>query len=380
MALTRLRNRMFGHWEEERPHTTPLIYLTPTMAARPSVLGHPTDPGFRYAVALFGATPLDRFGKLEPGFPVQVLDPMPEPGPEPTLQTLCQARAAELVELANSADLDIVLLLSGGIDSTAVAVSLIGALEGQESRLTVAYSHHSVVEYPKFFGMLRKRTSVRLRQVHSLREALSLPGLIVTGEHGDQIFGSVLAGELDPQDYHQPWSTVLIPRMKEKLGQKGCRSALSYLEPITALHPSSAPSAFDMLWWWNFSMKWQTVSERMEASLAWDKRANITRRLHHFYRPEPFQRWAMTNRDQCIGFDWASYKRPLKDLILRWTGDRDYWIEKEKQPSLQGIMNYKISARAMDAEGRVFTQIPTHRLKDRDDNGVHISIEIVVGE
>lgn len=376
MPLSRLRDRLAGHWREERRHPIPLSYLSPTMAARDTVLGYDTAPGFRYAVAYFGAVPLDRLGLLDPGFPVEIQDPIPAPAPTAALDSLCDARAAHIVRQAQSEDLPIVVLWSGGIDSTAATVALLRALEGDLERLSVVYSRDSVKEYRLFHRQL-KDLGVHRRRVTTLHQAMAQPGLLVTGEHGDQIFGSILAATLEPRDYHRPWAKVLAEPMAERLGKKGRRLCLNYLEPITVAHPTSNPSAFEMLWWWNFSMKWQSVSERMIAGLPDDQRQATAARLYHFYRTEAFQSWSLNNRDRCIGTSWASYKQPLKDYILAWTKDRAYWRDKVKEPSLAKInKGAGGKAVAMDVEFRVLTQARRRRLRDRDEDGLSVNILI----
>lgn len=345
-------------WTGTKPHGIPITFLNGGMAIRPTVLGQSVPDGYRYACRFFGVGLIDRTGTLDHGFTPQVFDPIPiDFAAVPTMQQLCTVRAETIVNEAQRDNLPIRLLWSGGIDSTCVAAALLDALGDETDRLEVSYSKKSVAEYRKFYRMLKKR-GIRLTEIKTVSEALRNDALIVTGEHGDQIFGSMLAGDLEFQHLNVHWRDVLPAHIGTKIGEKPARVMLEYLKPQLAACPIPLTTTYDFLWWANFSMKWQTVSQRVLATRDTPEDRNaVAPMLRHFFRTDDFQRWSLANPDQKIRYDWPSYKYPLKDIIFEFNGDKRYRKKKIKERSLRGLTG-RLARRAIaiDAEGVLYTQ------------------------
>lgn len=344
-------------WRGATPHRVPVVFLNGGMAVRPSVLGHPVPDGYRHACAFFGVGLIDRTQTLDQGYPVEVLDPIPTVRADvPTMAEICAARAAEIVAEARERDMPIRLLWSGGIDSTCAAVCLLEALEDENNRLEVAFSRKSVAENRRFHRLLKKR-GVPRRRIAAVGEALDDDALIVTGEHGDQIFGSMLAAHLDFADLSRPWTSVMPGHIEKRIGEAGARSMLAYLEPQIAACPIPLRSTYDFLWWTNFSMKWQTVSLRVLATVDRERRQRAQPMLRHFFRSDDFQRWSLANPEGKIRDTWTSYKYPLKDIIFAVDGNARYRDRKLKERSLRGLTGgIARRALAIDADGFLFTE------------------------
>lgn len=345
-------------WTGALPHPTPVLFLNGGMAIRPTVMGQAVPEGYRYACRFFGVGLIDRTGTLDHGFKPEIIDPIPSDLSDvPDMAQLCAQRAAELVRESRERDVPIRLLWSGGIDSTCVAVTLLTALGDDTNRLEVAYSKDSVSEYRKFYRLLKKR-GIRLTEMEAVSEALDGTALIVTGEHGDQIFGSMLAANLPFPLLKAPWRDTMPAHIEQKIGAKGRDKMLSYLAPQIAACPVSIETTYDFLWWANFSMKWQTVSQRVLATLdTAERRTVVAPMLRHFFRTDDFQRWAMTNPDKKIRDDWPSYKYLLKDIIFEFNGDKRYRKHKIKERSLRGLTG-RLARRAVaiDAAGVLYTE------------------------
>ena len=351
-----LWSRLRGDWAGAAPHDVPLIYMNPAMAMRSDVLGHSAMPGYREACGFFRTALFDRTGTLETGLNLSILDPIPELSDPGSLSDLCDARGAQIVAEAASAGLPVRLFWSGGIDSTAACVALLKALGEAPGQLEIIFNGRSVAEYRKFNRLLR-RSGVSRTKTRNIVKKLRSDALLVTGEHGDQIFGSMLAEELEEAQYRAAWRDHLPALITRRLYPAQTERMLRFLEPQLAHAPVPVKTCFDVLWWWNFSMKWQSVSERMTAPLR-DARRDATRPLmRHFFRTDDFQRWALWNPDKRIAQRWESYKWPLKEYIFEFTGDARYRDRKTKIRSLRGMLPR--SARrpfAIDAEGRRLTQ------------------------
>ena len=296
---------------------------------------------YRAASRLFHCGLLDRTGTLDSGFDANIIDPI-----EKTLQhspisssfeELCDLRAQEIVEEASTSHRPIQLLWSGGIDSTVALIALMKVLKQQKSvdRLQVLCSVESISEYPAFFYQhLWQKLNVRAVG-YPVSEYLDRGALIVTGEHGDQLFGSdFLRPYVDNGLAFEDWSAV-FPFV---MAAHGIRDETSvglrdYLRPLMQSCPRQIVSLFDFFWWLNFSCKWQSVSLRIPAHT--NLPGQSFDRTRHFFRSLDFQHWSLFQHDFPKLDSWRDYKMPSKDYIYSFTNDATYREEKTKEPSLR---------------------------------------------
>ena len=171
------------------------------------------------------------------------------------LDAAMMARARELWAEADGASppAQVRVMWSGGIDSTAALVSLLRAAGegngGRAHRLVVVLDDESRAEYPRFY---RETIAGRLREEPRDERSVSAidggGGPVVTGELGDQLFGSDMCSKAFPEgraghaleqelfarqagaaadaerpkaDRHfdaglaAPWTTTLLPALNE---------------------------------------------------------------------------------------------------------------------------------------------------------------------
>jgi len=247
---------------------------------------------------------------------------------------------------------------SGGVDSTCLLVALIAhASMSERQRITVLLSEGSISEYPAFY---RKHIRGQLKcQPASL--ALHLLGgnhLIVNGEGNDQLFGSdIIAAVIDRFGFErlsQPYDRNLFGAFfAEKLGgdYESAKHFVELFERLKAAAPLKLPRNYDLLWFINFALKWQTVYARM---LAWGTQTKLSNSYLEtyyapFYNTESFQLWSMNNLDRRIRDGWASYKWPAKELIYEFTKDPDYRDNKRKRNSLAFLTAHRAPAACIDA-------------------------------
>lgn len=328
---------------QEKAPEGPLVFLDAKLAVAPAIAGHAVPEGYRLASLFFGAGLIDRTRTLDHGFPYEVLDPIPTPAPVAGMGDLLKRRATEIRRRADAAGKPVRLFWSGGIDSTAAACALLQTYVDAPQRLEIVYTRESISEY-RHFHRRHIAGHPSARRVSNLREALNDRAILCTGEHGDQLFGSMKAMNLRWSDLQAPWQDS-FPRILRRQLRRAVRAdtALRYLEPQIRACPVPLDTLFDLLWWLNFSLKWQSVSLRLFAdgfSGTWALREQC----EHFFRPEPFQLWALANPDKRIKDDWRSYKWPLKQEILNFTGDRRYFERKLKVPSLNGRMGARVTS------------------------------------
>ena len=63
----------------------------------------------------------------------------------------------------------------------------------------------------------------------------------------------------------------------------------------------------------------------------------------HFFQSTEFQNWSISNHDKKIHQEWKSYKYVAKQYIYDFHKDYQYYINKEKEPSLKEVIVNKNS-------------------------------------
>lgn len=360
------------HRDGDPPIDAPIVFASPATALRPSVLGHAVPLGHRLTSLYFATAVLDRTATLDHGYPVEVLDPLPDlesvpasvsADPVKSLDTLCLERARVILARARAEKRGVRVLWSGGIDSTAAAAALLRVADPAVDRLSFLHGKKSRQEHPRFLATaLADRACTRIRGVG---RALGTEDLVVTGEHGDQLFGSAKALDVSWPRLTSPWRDGFERELRDRLASAHRVDAvLDWLGPQIERAPVPIETLLDLLWWLNFSLKWQSVSLRVPAQLDHDPERGRTALgqlalSEHFFRTDGFQRWALEHRSACVRpGDWTSYKWPLKRVIHRFDGDDAYLAAKTKRASLGDIMDRPLRGRclALTADGRAFRQ------------------------
>jgi hypothetical protein len=318
----------------------PLIYVNPYLSTAGHIGRLELREEYVLTARFFFCGLIDRTSTLDTGFPYRVMDPIPAPrAATATFAEICDEVGDELVAKAIADGKELQVLWSGGIDSTLVLICLLKAASraGRTDLLEVVLTIDSVQEYPRFYAEVIKGRLRCLPAAHPVFSFLDDDKMIVTGEHGDQLFGSDYLSKYVPTGTAWlPYEDVLHLIVTGKLGDpRLADKVVEYLRPQIAKAPVPIVTLFDLYWWLNFSLKWQHVTMRTVIY----KRTNARKTydtLYHFYRDDRFQVWSMANRDKVIGADWTSYKQVAKQVILDFTGDEDYFARKQKMVSLQG--------------------------------------------
>ncbi|MEM6879442.1 MAG: hypothetical protein AAF544_12830, partial [Bacteroidota bacterium] len=275
----------------------PIIFLNSHRAKSGSIDGGKLPPAYVLAARFFDCGIIDRTHQLDVGFDQLVIDEIPDFDPDFTrsFSEIAIQRAKSIWARADALDFDIQLLWSGGIDSTVALIALIEtAGEGQLSRLRVLLSMDSINEYPLFFRkhILRKLNYKMIRP--PVTEHLADRCIIVTGEHGDQLFGSdKLLPLIQNGLAEEPWRDLLPLLAAHKLGNSRDADLLvEYLQPLIAAAPTPLTSIFDLYWWLNLTIKWQQVSLRLPIFSFREEVKDLYERFEHFFRIPDFQKWA----------------------------------------------------------------------------------------
>jgi hypothetical protein len=195
---------------------------------------------------------------------------------------------------------------SGGIDSTAILVSLLKVAPADIlDQLVVLHSYQSVQENSYFYHtVILPRLKTQDIDQFAITSENYDKIVIVDGEAGNQVFGATSINKLiyshrfDLLD--QPW------RQQEDLKCLLMGATDFNIELVVesiGLAPVPVETGCDFLWWYNFNFKFDDVLVRKMVSYA--KHLNPTQTkvfwnqgLYRFYSHDTMQIWSMTTQNQ----------------------------------------------------------------------------------
>ncbi|MFZ3229654.1 MAG: hypothetical protein WA160_05585 [Pseudobdellovibrio sp.] len=241
-----------------------------------------------------------------------------------TFEDISLQRAQDLwVECALYQNINI--LWSGGIDSTLALVALILTLPNKFN-ITVYCNFSSINENERFYKLLLANKSVILKNSSVLTE--TVPTQFVTGDLGDQIFGSELLFRIDREfgfeNLKKPFQQIIPKLFNSRCGSELGSVLYDRYLPIINECPFPLKSAFDFIWWWNYTQKWQGVKLRKQCYLKNDMK------LFHFFDSSDFELWSVFNHELKIGSVIESYKKSAKDFIFKYDNNEFYLNFKKK--------------------------------------------------
>lgn len=331
------------------------------------------------------ATFIDRTERLKSPFRFKVSDEMKLPSfvgktPE-TYENICNARVRDLLDHQDKTGQPMVILYSGGIDSTLIMTSILKNVDKAElkDRFKILLNFHSIRENPHFY---RKyiRNKFNFETTENFVQYFDYRHMMVDGEHNDQLFGSDIC-----KLYYQStsFSELLSPYAKEKLVSffikvRFEKAAAQLWADLLDDHVKSAPCEirrmFDFFWWLNFIFKWQSVYYRIllrtNLGAVEFNTSFLKKHFFHFYNTPEFQHWAMVNPDKKIGTNWFSYKLEAKKVIFEYDKNQDYFDNKMKIGSLGNVFISKKTARGLTSDFDFLTKIQPQKfyVPDNDFN------------
>ena len=261
----------------------------------------------------------------------------------------CCEHRVQSIEKVNK---PVYLLWSGGIDSTGALISILKfGSEELKKRTTILFNIYSLREYQEIFPLIAQ--NFKMETSFQSLEKFVKDGIIVTGELGDQLFGSDLIFDLVSQQGESslldPYEKTLPKLFKDRAGEIAGQKLFEKYKSIVSECPFEVKNSYDFLWWWNFSQKWQHVKFRYLISDYWPDIKLATQNVHHFYDSVQFQGWSIKNHDLKIQKSLSSYKYVVKDLIIKTTG-HEFYRKKLKMGSLGYIWFGKKAQFAVDED------------------------------
>lgn len=291
------------------------------------------------ACRFFSCTLIDRTQTLDIGrLNFKVLDPLSNlQKTELSFGEVAILQAKHLLQLAQETNKKICVLWSGGIDSTVALVALIRVAQdkNQLEHIEALLSKESIGEFPSFFNkIIQKNINYTLYEPPLYPLLEDKTKIFITGEHGDQLFGSDKAKYyVLSEDAFKPYSEILPFMIGRKLGtEKYTQKMIDFLAPQISTSPVPIQTLYDYLWWMNFSQKWQHVSLRL---ISKSENIELGKDVIHFFSSSEFQSWSISNHHLKIDRAWNTYKQVAKEFINDFFEDEEYYLYKEKEPSLK---------------------------------------------
>lgn len=335
-----------------------IYYLSKKQLFNSRAFKRKVNPIYLKSCMFFGATLIDRTKTLDAGIDFTILDEIPQVlDTTKTFAQICSERSGEII---NSTNGKIKVLWSGGIDSTVALISLIKELKSIDriDRLSILLSKESIIEYPNFFNdIINDKLNFELIKT-SIFDHIQSTETIITGENGDQLFGSdKLKYPVMTGDAFVPYENILEFIISRKLGtDKFTQRIIEFIEPVIKQSTVEIISLYDYLWWLNFSLKWQTVSMRLIHGLE-RTHNDLETNVFHFFRSKDFQIWSLQNHSSKIKREWNSYKYIAKEFIYEFHKDKLYLQQKEKEQSLKEVLVHPTNFSILKLRKTLFNKI-----------------------
>lgn len=249
---------------------------------------------------------------------------------------------------------------SGGIDSTAVALSLIETKPTNKD-LEIICTRTSIEEYPAFYDTHKAIITIIENDDFFNVKYLEPTGVLVTGDVGDLLFGATrlvysYADGVDKKD--QPWQDIFLKwddpfRLKTAVGvateqpwgPKELASFIQIIEEHISVAPFEIKTAFDLLWWLHFTSKMNydqmnttSIIINKNLPLITSNKFDISKRKA-FFQNQDFQLWSMANHKEKFTGGNITYKQPAKDFIFKMNGDEEYFKNKGKELSTRRLLS-----------------------------------------
>jgi hypothetical protein len=241
-------------------------------------------------------------------------------------------------------DSKVYLMYSGGIDSTTALVAMINSWPKEDlDRLHILMSYRSIEEFPNMWKDINNLFKGRIINSLTNTDKFLNDGYIITGELGDQVFGSdVILPLVDlygDDAINLPWKNNINVFYKRFFGAT-FRPNVDLFVDTYSMTLSNCPfeikTCFDFVWWFSFTNKWQLVKYRHLAQKRFFNPKESFSRIIHFFDAPEFQRWSLDNQDKKIKNTLNTYKYTAKEFIVKYTKYTDY-LNKPKVGSLQFI-------------------------------------------
>jgi hypothetical protein len=264
-------------------------------------------------------------------------------------------RAEEIYQQAQRTNKKIMILWSGGIDSTSLLVAMLKIVPAteQRQRLIVCLNSDSVVENLVFYKkFISNQLPVLNSKLVELDNNFLNQHIVLHGDPADALFGpsaSKYVHLISKQTHLQPWKNHVdllyqcfnaFPEIfHESTGRWLVDKIINNLEET---QPEQVITIADWFWWLYVNFKWEGSLWRPFHSTLIRKNQNVAISEQHsrdyldtvFFNAEYFQRWSYTNLQNLFPNGLASHKHEIKKYIFEFDKNACYQQNKRKTFSI----------------------------------------------
>jgi hypothetical protein len=267
-----------------------------------------------------------------------------------TFEDIANHRALELIDEAKNSNRRLLLLWSGGIDSTFVLTSFIKNIEPADRELIIICCNFtSIFENTQFYvNYISNQFRCMPYQYFDLTPELLDNYIVIHGDPGDCLQGPSIpayATFIEQGVHKEPWKNYVDqiaesiqpdpshPYYAEGFGNWFTQRVCENLEEI---QPENVTSIADWWWWTYYNFKWEFSCQRAFFFSRRDPTTEFTPAhiadfaRNTYFNTADWQHWSYSNLDNLIGLDRSNHKHFARDYILELDGNDVYYSTKIK--------------------------------------------------
>jgi hypothetical protein len=270
-------------------------------------------------------------------------------------------RAVQIFEHARHTDKKIIVMWSGGIDSTCVLASFIKNFSPADlQRVIVCTTLAGVEENPYFYeSQIRGRFEMLHWRDLDVCDKFFDKHILLHGDPGDCLFGpSVLKYQplWEDNKYMLPWRTnqailhhlYYDPTCPEFAGWWVNKISGNLLRLQNQGKFTNIISISDWHWWNYYNLKWQGSMTRALVSNKKNHKEKISRSHIQeffdmtFFAHDNFQIWSYQNLHEVLSQGLKNHKKHAKNYIYELDGNDHYHANKTKMSSVVNVWRYPL--------------------------------------
>lgn len=280
------------------------------------------------------------------------------------LSDLLDCRAMEILASAKAHDKKVLALWSGGIDSTAVLVSLIKNWHPSDLELlTVVLNTSSMVENFEFY---QKFISTKIKCLHysklDVTDQLLTQHILIHGDPADCLYGpstgiykQMLANGEHRDSYKKHLEKIAamcqpadnLPYSIPGFGKWFADKITNNLDEV---RPDNVTTVTDWWWWTYYNFKWEFSCQRpfifskknTKDPISYDNQKFFAE--HTFYNTDYFQQWSYSNLKNLFKDGQKSHKTEAKHYIFDFDKNEFYLNNKSKLAGAPADAMLRVSA------------------------------------
>lgn len=278
-----------------------------------------------------------------------------------SFEEITDYRSQEVAAWAGRTDSPIVILWSGGIDSTTALSAMIKHFDRPLlDRLHVRMNWASYYENPWFYEKIIKKNKINC-DTHGLDWQNSL---ILTGSCADSLW--IQANILEIENWHPGSYTrslrepdTLIEWITHRSDSVFAREIFDLIVDNSTQADMNLHTYEDFFWWANFNFYWTgqiykyvntTIGDVSNVCIDLDL---FRDRCRAWYDNDHYQLWSINNRSNGVKFSGSmrSYKKPAKDYI--YDLDKNPWYRDYKLKTGGDLVPSSQKIKAIRSNGQI---------------------------